>query len=63
MDSQLHSAKPNQQFGKITALDALAGTTRTPSLLMAKKEKKLAGAAEQEGLLVNAECGALLERK
>lgn len=39
------------------------GTTRTPSLLMAKKEKKLAGAAEQEGLLVNAECGALLERK
>ena len=30
---------------------------------MAIKEKKVAGAAEQEGLLVNAECGALLERK
>ena len=63
VDSQLHSAKQNQQFGKITALDALAGTTRTPSLLMARIEKKLAGAAEQEGLLVSAECGALLERK
>ena len=63
VDSQLHSAKQNQRFGKITALDALAGTTRTSSLLMARKEKKLAGAAEQEGLLVSAECGALLERE
>jgi hypothetical protein len=40
MDSRLHSAKQNQQFGKITSLDAIVGAVRTASLLTVKKEEE-----------------------
>lgn len=63
MENQLHSAKQNQWFGKITALDAVAGTTRTPSLLTVKKGENWPVHQTEEGLFVNVECGTPLERK